>query len=624
MGVLRQAWTEEETCQIAKENLKQASARQAKYYDRHTKKREFKAGQKVLLLLPTKHNKLELAWQGPFEVEEKVNSFDYKIKKNKSSKIFHINLLREYIERECAFVRQEDDDEEEESEFDYAAVVVEESSSEQGSTFTQEETEAIPLLETQRTETVNDIHYGPKLTENMKKEARKIFDSAPDNFTDIPLTTKLGKCSIRVNERKPVFVRPRPIPHAMVGAVEKEIDEMISLGVIEPANSPYNSPIVLVKKKDGKSVRFCSDLRELNKVVIFDAEPITDVEHLFASLSQAKFFTKIDLTKGYWAIPIEKEDRDKTAFTTSKGQFRWVNMPFGLKTAGGIFNRMMRKLLLPLKRNDVHHFMDDILIATETWGEHLKALDAVVNALKEANLAAKPSKCFVGFDRLPYLGHEIGNGKMWPEDEKISKVKEATPPSTKKELRAFLGLTGFYRQYIKDYSSIATPLTDKTKKHESEKVKWDSDCQRSFDGLKESLCKKPVLCMPDHSLDFTLRTDASDRGLGAVLMQDQGRGLQPIAYASKKLNGAESRYATVEKECLATVWGIKKFERFLYGKHFILETDHQPLRHLQRQKPNNPRLMRWALQLQPYSFSIRVIPGKDNLGADYLSRSSLE
>jgi hypothetical protein len=184
MGVLRQAWTEEETCQIAKENLKQASTRQAKYYDRHTKKREFEAGQKVLLLLPTKHNKLELAWQGPFEVEEKVNSFDYKIK-NKSSKIFHINLLREYVEREC-------DDEEEESEFDYAAVVVEESSSEQGSNFTQEETEAIPLLETQRTETVNGIHYRPKLTENMKKEARKIFESALDNFTDIPLTTKLG------------------------------------------------------------------------------------------------------------------------------------------------------------------------------------------------------------------------------------------------------------------------------------------------------------------------------------------------------------------------------------------------------------------------------------------------
>ena len=647
MSVLRHAWTEEEsneemkttaeyvcdlrnrieeTCKIASENLKKASARQAKYYNRHAKKREVSVGKKVLLLLPTKHNKLELSWQGPFVVEDKINSFDYKIKMGQRSKIFHINLLKEYIERESAFLQSSSEEtqqtgNDEEGDPDFVAIVIEESSSEQGHTFTTTEPEDIPLLQTVRTETHHDVNYSPKITEKMKREASALFEEASENFTDIPLTTNLETCSIKVSDKKPVFVKPRPVPHAMTGVVEQEIDEMLRLGVIEPASSPYNSPIVLVKKKDGKSVRFCSDLRELNKTVIFDAEPITDVEHLFASLSKAKYFSKLDLTKGYWAVPIDEEDRDKTAFTTSKGQFRWVNMPFGLKTAGSVFNRMMRKLLLPLKRDDIHHFMDDILIATETWEAHLSALRAVIQRLKEANLAAKPSKCFIGFDHIPYLGHEIGNGKRWPEDEKITKIINAKPPTTKKELRAFLGLTGFYRQYVQDYSSIAAPLSDKTKKHEPEKVKWDESCQTAFTKLKESLCRKPVLCMPNHSLDYILRTDASDRGIGAVLMQDQGRGLQPIAYASKKLNDAENNYATVEKECYATVWGIRKFERFLYGKHFFLETDHQPLRHLQRLKPNNPRLLRWALQLQPFSFSIRVIPGKDNLGADYLSRS---
>ena len=162
-----------------------------------------------------------------------------------------------------------------------------------------------------------------------------------------------------------------------------------------------------MKKKDGK-YRFCADLRGLNDVIEFDREPISDVDHLFQSLGKAKYFSKLDLTKGYWSIPIEEEDRNKTTFITSKGQFRWVNMPFGLKTATGVFNRMMRKLLGPLDRRDVHHFMDDILIATESWEEHMDALKAVLKRLQEANVAAKPSKCYIGYDELPYLGHEKG------------------------------------------------------------------------------------------------------------------------------------------------------------------------------------------------------------------------
>ncbi|KAL8595626.1 hypothetical protein ACOMHN_025662 [Nucella lapillus] len=402
--------------------------------------------------------------------------------------------------------------------------------------------------------------------------------------------------------------------------VEDEVSEMLKLGVIEPANSPYNSPIVMVKKKQG-SYRFCCDLRGLNNVVVFDAEPLTDVEHLFQSFGKAKYFTKLDLTKGYWAIPIDEEDRDKTAFTTSKGQFRWVNLPFGLKTASGIFNRMMRKLLGPINRGDVYHFMDDILIATESWEDHVTALKTVLQRLQEANLAAKPSKCYVGFDQLPYLGHEVGGGKRWPERDKVEKISQAVPPTTKKELRSFLGLTGFYREYIQAYSAIAIPLTDMTKKDHPEKLQWSEKGKDSFTTLKERICTSLILCMPDHTKDFVVRTDASDRGIGAVLMQEKDGKLCPISYQSRKLNGAESRYATVEKECLATVWGISKFERYLYGKHFTLETDHQPLKFLQKQL-TNPRLMRWVLQLQTYHFTVRVIPGKDNHGADFLSRAN--
>ena len=189
------------------------------------------------------------------------------------------------------------------------------------------------------------------------------------------------------------------------------------------------------------------------------------------------------------------------------------------------------------------------------------ALEAVLQRLQEANITAKPSKCFVGYSDLQYLVHEVGDGKRWPDVAKIEKVKHAIPPTTKKELRSFLGLTGLYRSYIRDYSGIAIPLTDMTKKDRPEKLRWHDESRRSFQILKDSICEKPVLCMPDDEKQFVLRTDASDRGIGAVLMQEHDGQLRPIAYQSKKLNGAEGWYATVDKECLATVWGVRKFER---------------------------------------------------------------
>ncbi|KAK7110753.1 uncharacterized protein [Littorina saxatilis] len=642
MQLLRQIWTDEsvsdevkttaeyvvnlrerieETCLLARENLKKASVRSAQYYDRKAKPRSLKPGEKVLILKPLKTNKLELTWQGPFEVLEKLNDFDYKVQVRRKEKVFHVNLLKSYVEREqpvtdgtipVAVVEEEEEEV-------IVSVVVEEDETTNDDIFRLDSQRTIPTFETKRTEGLDHVHFSEKLTQTQRTEARQICADRLDNLTDVPLTTNLTTCRIEVTDKKPVYIRPRPIPHAYVKMVENEVEEMLKLGVIEPANSAYNSPIVLVKKKEEGKYRFCADLRGLNDVTVFDGEPITDVQHLFQSLGKAKYFSKLDLTRGYWGIPIVEEDRDKTAFVTSRGQFRWVNMPFGLKTATGIFNRMMRKLLGPLNRDDVYHFMDDILIATETWEQHMEALKAVLQRLKEANLAAKPSKCYIGFDQLPYLGHEIGHGERWPEDDKIVKIVNAKEPATKKQLRAFLGLTGFYREYLENYSTVVVPLTDMTKKSLPDKLKWSDEAKKSFARLKRMVSEKPVLKMPDFGKDFVLRTDASDRGIGAVLMQLHGEKLHPVAYQSKKLLGAESRYATVEKECLATVWGVQKFERYLYGRHFVLETDHQPLKCLQR-NPTNPRLLRWSLQLQPYSFTINYIPGKDNLGADYLSR----
>ena len=605
----------EETCQIAKDNLEKSSMKQAKYYNRNAKKRNLTVGSKVLLLLPVKKNKLELTWKGPYVINRKINDYDYEIEVGTTKKIYHINLLKQYQERDKEFTQKMEPAHE-----GLVAMVIDGDNSDVvGDVITPS---VMELPSSLQTETVKDCKFGPQLSPERKKELQAICESYQTTFSDVPTQTQIEECEIDVIDHKPVYVKQYPIPHSRVGLVEKEVENMLSLGVIEPAKSPYNAPIVLVDKKSQGQVRFCCDYRRLNANTAFDAEPITDVEHLFSQLGDCQYFSKLDLCKGYWCIPIKETDRDKTAFSTSKGCFRWVTMPFGLKNSGSVFNRMMRKMLGPLLGKGVHHFIDDILIATKTWEEHVELLKAVLERMQQANVAAKPSKCYFGCDNLTYLGHEIGNGKRWPEDEKIEKIKFAKPPETKKELRSFLGLTGFYRQYVPNYSELALPLTDKTKKQEPDKIVWTHECQKSFEALKEVLCSKPVVHMPDPKLPFTLRTDASNRGIGAVLLQDFGEGLRPLAYASRKLNSAEQNYATVEKECLATIWGVRKFERYLYGTEFSLETDHQPLKYLQETKQTNSRLMRWALQLQPYSFVVKVIPGIENHDADYLSRAT--
>jgi len=478
--------------------------------------------------------------------------------------------------------------------------VVEEEPEEVGYT-----TSPIPLIPLQATEGPEDVNLDPRNPE-LHEELREICREFRDILTDAPLRTTLDECEIVMLSEKPVRTPQYPLPHAMRQTIKDEVSSMLELGVIERAASPYSSPIVLVKKSDGK-VRFCVDFRKVNKQVQFDAEPMPDVDFLFAKIGHARYLSKLDLSKGYWQVPLRTADRPKTAFTTPEGTFQWLVMPFGLKTAGAIFSRMMRKLLAPLHRTDIDNFMDDLLVVSETKEGHLEALRVLFQRLREVNLAARPSKCFLGFRELEYLGHRVGSGQLWPVDSKVDKIRNAALPQTKKELRAFLGLAGFYRRFVPHFSEIALPLTDRTKGFQPTKLDWDKEGELAFQTLKARLCDSPVVCLPCAKLPYVLRTDASEKGLGAVLLQDQGQGPQPVAYASKKLTGPELNYAVIEKECLAIVWGIEKFDPYLC---------------LDRAKIANGRLTRWALRLQKYSFNIRVIPGKENVGADYLSRAS--
>ena len=315
---------------------------------------------------------------------------------------------------------------------------------------------------------------------------------------------------------------------------------------------------------------------------------------------------------------MDKDCRPLTAFATDKGLFQFTVLPFGLVNAPATFNRLMRKVLEGLE--GVEFFLDDILIHSATWEEHLVLLDKVLARLRKARLTAKPSKCFVGMTTLEYLGHELGDNFIWPVKEKVENIQKADRPTNKKSLRSFLGMCGYYQKFIPHYATITSPLTDLTKKNQPNNFSWEEQHERAFKTLKNKLSREPILSLPDLEKEFILQTDASNTGVGAVLLQDYEGVKRPVAFASKKLQPAEQNMSTIEKECYAVVWGISKFSSYLYGKSFILETDHQPLNHLQIAKQHNPKLMRWALTLQPYRFRVNVVKGKDNHGADFLSR----
>jgi len=387
-------------------------------------------------------------------------------------------------------------------------------------------------------ETVDNVHICPGLNEDQRAELQRLLSSYRDIFSDVPGCTNVAEHRILLMDSKPITARIYPVPYSLRDSVKAELDDMIRLGIIEPSDSPYCSPLLIVKKKDGAN-RPVVDYRALNRVTVFDAEPMPNAEDIYARLAAARFFSKVDFCKGYWQISMAEVDREKTAFATPFGLFQFKRMPFGLQNACATYGRMMRKLLNGMTATD--NFVDDVISFTQAWKSHLEELKDLFERVRQAGLTVKPSKCYFGYPSVEFLGHQVGEGKLEMLQDKVDKVALAPPPHTKKQLRAFLGLTGYYRAFIEKYAEIAAPLTDVLKGGKSSALKWEHSQAVAFSKLKVCLCAKPILHLPDMEKPFTLRTDASDVGLGAVLLQEHEDGLFPVAFASRKLTKAELR-----------------------------------------------------------------------------------
>ena len=386
---------------------------------------------------------------------------------------------------------------------------------------------------------------------------------------------------------------------------------------MSPSNSPWASPVVPVAKKCGVT-RFCADFRKLNAVTKKDVYPIPRLDDALDRLANCKYFTSLDMASGYWQIPVAPPDREKTAFVTPDGLFEFNYMPFGLCNAGATFQRTMDRILAEFRWQFCIVYIDDVLIYSRSFSEHLQHIDAVFKCFKEAGVVIKPSKCVFASSEITYLGHIINEHGTRPDPSKVEAVKHFPLLSTVTEVKSFLGLCSYFRRYVQNFAQLSEPLVGLTRK--SVPFVWTAAQQKAFETLKERLISAPILAHYDAEAELQLHTDASIKGIGACLIICKQNREQVLAYASRLLNSAEARYSTTEQECLAVVWSIKKFRPYLFGKKFTVVTDHCALCWLMSRKEPAGRLSRWSIALQQYDFEVKYRSGKRHQNADALSR----
>ena len=460
------------------------------------------------------------------------------------------------------------------------------------------------------------------LTEQQRSQVVPVFDKYQELFTsDISelKQTHLVEHNIElIPEAKPVKRTLYSMTPEQRQFLQKELNNMLNKGLIRESSSPWGCSPWIVPKKGPKKWRFCVDYRPLNKVTKTDSNPLPRIDQILESFVGAKWFSNLDLFSGYWQIAMSEKDKEKTAFVTMYGTYEYNVMPFGLCNAPSTFQRLMNKILWKYIGHFAWVYLDDIVIYSRTFEEHLQHLELIFTCLKEASLQINIEKCRFFSRKIHFLGHVISDEGIRPDESKIEKVKNFPTPTNIKQVREFLGLASYYRKFIKDFALIARPLNQLLKN--DEEFIWNDERELSFQTLKNCLISYPILRHPDFNRPFYLYTDASGTALGAVLQQfDDDNKEYVVAYASRGLTTAEKNYFTTEQECLAIVWAVEKFHHYLGYKKFYLVTDHAALKWLQSAAVKG-RLLRWVLKLQPYVYEVIHKPGKNHNNADALSR----
>ncbi|XP_068216703.1 uncharacterized protein [Palaemon carinicauda] len=490
---LRSIW------QWAQNNLSTSQAKMKTHYDRKSQVRNFEAGEQVLVLLPIP-GQFRAQFVGPAVVKKKLNDVDYLVEipgRRKKYQLCHINIMKKYFSRAntvksvSAVVPKECNGQEVESkEYGWNG-------------------ENSKIL-------CNPDSLFKHLNAQEATDIKDLFKEHPSIFKDTPgLVRSLQHDVVLKPNAQPIRQAPYRLSPQKAEAVRKEVSYMLENDLISPSSSPWSSPVVLVKKENGQD-RLCFDYRKVNDLTVADSFPLPRIEDCIDKIGNAKYISKLDLLKGYWQVPLTENAREISAFITPEGLFECKVMPFGMRNAASTFQRMMWMITNGLKGCVV--YLDDIIIFSDNWKDHVDRIRALFRAIADAGLVVNLSKCEFGKAEVIYLGHHVGQGKVLPKEKNIEAVLAFPTPKTRKNVRQFVGLAGYYRRFVPSFSEIVTPLTNLLR--EKSRFLWDDTCQRAFDKLKGILSTYPILKSPDFQKGFKLMVDASDLGVGAVLLQD--------------------------------------------------------------------------------------------------------
>lgn len=443
--------------------------------------------------------------------------------------------------------------------------------------------------------------------------------------------SKLGRTNriihkIDTGDAEPVKQRQHPMSPYMLQYLHKELDQMLELGVVRPSSSPWSSPVLLVKKSNGE-MRLCFDGRRLNSLTKRDAYPLPQVESILAKLSGACFLSSIDMKSAFWQIPLDESSCEKCAFSIpQRGLFEFTVMAFGLCNAAQTQQRLMDSVLGHELEDYVFVYLDDIIIATPTFEKHIEILMKVYRRLEEANLTINFEKCKFCLSSLKYLGFIVDQNGLRTDPDKVTAMLNFPRPETVTQLKRFIGMCGYYRRFLKDFSTLTAPITALMKgKRKTQKLVWNNEAEQCFLKIKEVLVTAPILANPDYAKTFSIHCDASTIGLGCMLTQQDDEGKEVvIAYASRTLNVHERNYTVTELELAAVIFGIEKFRPYVEGVKFRVITDHYSLLWLYNLKSPSPRLGRWAVRLSQFNFEVIHKKGILNVVPDGLSRAPIE
>ena len=483
----------------------------------------------------------------------------------------------------------------------------------------------------------DEIHIDSKLSAEQDEQVKSLLKKHINIFSTHD--ADIGDCDmirhrIDLIDPTPFKQKHRRIPPSMIDEVRKHIEELLSSGVIRKSKSPWCSNVVLVRKKNGK-LRLCVDYRMLNKKTVKDSYALPRVEEVFDVLNGAKLFSTIDMKAGYHQVTVEESHKCRTAFTVGPlGFFEYNKMPFGLSNSPATYQRLMEECLGSLNMKICVIYLDDLIIFSDTFEQHLERLDIVLTRLQQCNLKLSPDKCYFLQERVKFLGHVVSHEGIETDPDKIEKIRNWPRPSNPDELRSFVAFAGYYRRFVKDFSKVTKPLTDllpptSTRKNAKPKKtkdwKWEEEHEVTINKLKDILTSPPILAYPEFQQPFELHTDASGKGLGAILYQMQDNQKKVIAYASRSLSRAEKNYSAFKLEYLALKWAVtEKFSDYLTNNKFTVYTDNNPLTHILSSAKLDATGQRWASALGQYDFDIVYRAGLNNVDADTMSRYPFE